>query len=42
MVHLLRAEEDDLTKTCTISNNNGSRISAGFKRTSRPRIKWYD
>ena len=41
MAHLLRAEEDDLTKTCTI-NKNGFRISAGFKRTGRPRIKWYD
>ena len=41
MAHLLRAEEDDLTKTCTIKNN-GFRTSAGFKRTGRPRIKWYD
>ena len=41
MAHLLRVEEDDLTKTCTI-NQNGFRISAGFKRTGRPRIKWYD
>ena len=41
MAHLLRAEEDDLTKTCTISRD-GFRISAGFKRTGRPRIKWYD
>ena len=41
MAHLLRAEEDDITKTCTI-NRNGFRISAGFKRTGRPRIKWYD
>ena len=41
MAHLLRADEDDLTKSCTI-NNNGFRISAGFKRTGRPRIKWYD
>ena len=41
MAHLLWAEEDDLTKTCTI-NHDGFRISAGFKRTCRPRIKWYD
>ena len=41
MSHLLGAEEDDITKTCTI-DRNGLRISAGFKRTSRPRIKWYD
>ena len=41
MSHLLRAEEDDITKTCTI-DRNGLRISAGFKRTGRPRIKWYD
>ena len=41
MAHLLRAEADDLTKTCTI-NQNGFRISAGFKRTGRPRIRWYD
>ena len=41
MAHPLRAEEENLTKTCTI-NHNGSRISAGFKRTGRPRIKWYD
>ena len=41
MAHLLRAEEDDITKACTI-NRNGRRISAGFKRTGRPRIKWYD
>ena len=41
MVHLLRADEDDLIKSCTM-NHNGFRISAGFKRTGRPRIKWYD
>ena len=41
MAHRTRAEEDDLTKICTI-NHNGSRSSAGFKRTGRPRIKWYD
>ena len=41
MSHLLRAEEDDITKACTI-NRNGHRISAGFNRTGRPRIKWYD
>ena len=28
-------------KTCTV-DNNGFRITAGFKRTGRPRIKWYD
>ena len=41
MAHLLRAEEDDIIKACTI-NRNGHRISAGFKRTCRPRTKWYD
>ena len=41
MAHLLRAEEDDITKACTI-NRNGHRVSTGFKRTGRPRIKWYD
>ena len=41
MAHLLRAEEDDITKACTI-NRNGLRISAGFKRTGRPRLRWYD
>ena len=41
MSHLLRAEESDITKTCTV-DHNGFRISAGFKRTGRPRIKWYD
>ena len=39
MAHLLKAEEDDLTKVCTI-NRDGFRISAGFKRTGRPRTKW--
>ena len=41
MAHFLRAEEDDIIKTCTI-NRNGFRVSAGFKRTGRPRIKWCD
>ena len=41
MAHLLRAKEDDIIKTCT-TNRNGLRISAGFKRTGKPRIKWYD
>ena len=41
MAHLLRAEEDDIIKTFTM-NRNGFRISAGFKRTGRPRITWYD
>ena len=41
MAHLSRAEEDDLIKTCTI-NRDGFRIPAGFKRTGRLRIKWYD
>ena len=39
--HLLRAEENDITKICTI-DRNGLRISAGFKITGRPRINWYD
>ena len=41
MALLLRAEEDDIIKACTI-NRNGFRISAGFRRTGRLRIKWYD
>ena len=41
MAHLLRSEENDIMKTCTV-DNSGSRITAGFKRTGRPRIKWYD
>ena len=41
MAHLLKADEDDLTKSCTM-NNDGFRVSARFKRTGRPRIKWYD
>ena len=41
MAHLLRSEEGDIMKTCTV-DNNGLRIAAGFKRTGRPRIKWYD
>ena len=41
MAHLLRSEENDLMKTCTV-DNNGLRVTAGFKRTGRPRIKWYD
>ena len=41
MAHLLRSEEIDIMKTCTV-DNNGFRITAGFKRTGRPRIKWYD
>ena len=41
MSHLLGAKETDITKTCTI-DHNGLRISAEFKRTGRPRIKWYD
>ena len=41
MAHLMRAGEDDLTKTCAI-NHNGVRIFAGHKGTGRPRIKWYD
>ena len=41
MAHLLKAEEDDIIKTCSM-NRNGFRIAAGFKRIGRPRIKWYD
>ena len=41
MAHLLRSEENDIMKTCTL-DNNGMIITAGFKRTGRPRIKWYD
>ena len=41
MAHLLRSEENDVLKTYTV-DNNGLRVIAGFKRTGRPRIKWYD
>ena len=41
MAHLMKAGEDDLTKTCAI-DQNGIRIFAGHKRTGRPRITWYD
>ena len=41
MAHLRRAEENDVIKTCIV-DHNGLRITAGFKRTGRPRIKWYD
>ena len=41
MPHLLGAEASDITKTCIV-DHKGFRISAGFKRTGRPRIKWYD
>ena len=41
MAHMIRSEEGDLTKTCAI-NNDGTRLNAGYKRTGRPRIKWYD
>ena len=41
MAHLLRAGESDIMKTCTLYNN-GMRITAVFKRTGRPRTKWYD
>ena len=41
MAHLMRAGEDDLTKTCAI-DHNGVKISAGHKGIGRPKIKWYD
>ena len=41
MAPLLRSEENDFMKTCTV-DNNGLRATAGFMRTGRPRIKWYD
>ena len=41
MAHLLRSAENDIMKTCTLDNNR-MRVTAGFKRTGRPRIKWYD
>ena len=40
MAHLLRSEENGIMKTCTM-DNNGLRVTAGFKRTGRPRIKLY-
>ena len=41
MAHFLRSEENDIMKTCTL-DNSGLGVIAGFKRTGRPRIKWYD
>ena len=41
MARLLRAEESDVMKTCSV-DHTGLRVTAGFKRTGRPRIKWYD
>ena len=41
MAHLLRSEENDIMKTCT-PDNSGMRVTAGFKRTGRSIIKWYD
>ena len=41
IAHLMRAGEDDLTKTRAI-DHNGTRMSAGHKRTGRPRTEWYD
>ena len=41
MARLLRSEENDIMKTCTL-DNSGMRVTAVFKRTGRPRIKWYD
>ena len=41
IAHLLRAGEDDLTKTCAI-DHSGIMISATHKKTGRPRIKLYD
>ena len=38
--HLIRAQSDDITKTCT-SNEEG-KIKTGFKRVGRPRLEWYD
>ena len=41
MAHLMRAGEDDLTKTRAM-NHNGIRVSAGHKRQGKPRVEWYD
>ena len=39
--HLIRASDEDLTKTCTLTAQ-GSRVCTGWKRAGRPRLKWYD
>lgn len=39
--HLIRASDEDLTKTCTLTAR-GNRVCAGWKRVGRPRLKWYD
>ena len=39
--HLIRASEEDLTRTCAFTNQ-GRRVRAGWKRVGRPRLKWYD
>lgn len=41
MARLLRSEENDFMKTCTV-DSSGFRITAGFERIGRPRTKWYD
>ena len=39
--HLIRASDEDLTKTCTLTAR-GNWVCAGWKRMGRPRLKWYD
>ena len=41
MGRLIRANEGDITKTCTMTEN-GMRTAAGWRRVGRPKIKWYD
>ena len=41
IAHLMKAGEDDLTKTCAV-DHNGIKIFASHTGTGRPRIKWYD
>ena len=38
--HLIRAQSDDITKTCTL-DVEGNRVKAGFKRVGRPRLNNY-
>ena len=39
--HLPRAPEDDEMKKISVQPN-GKRVWAGFRRVSRPKLKWYE
>eukprot|EP00972_Heterocapsa_arctica_P108302 15950668-Heterocapsa_arctica.AAC.1 len=39
--HILRAEDSDTMKRCSVKPN-GERVKADFRRVGRPRMKWYD